>query len=79
MTWELPSSIRKAFTISTSHQVIFKTKTKITGLTITRTNIKQNRFSMQMITLVRSQKIRYVTISSIYFSEILCNIYFHIL
>ena len=79
MAWELPSSIRKTVTISTSHQVIFKTKTKIIGLTITRTNIKQKRFSMQMITLVRSQKRRYVTISSIYFSEILYNIYFHIL
>ena len=79
MAWELPSSIRKTFAISISHQVIFKTKTKIIGLTITRTNIKQKRFSMQMITLVRSQKRRYVTISSIYFSEILYNIYFHIL
>ena len=37
----MPSSFRGMFTISTSHQVIFKTKTKIIGLTIIRTNVKQ--------------------------------------
>ena len=41
MAWEMPSSFRRTFTTSTSHQVIFKTKSKIIGLTITRTNVKQ--------------------------------------
>ena len=41
MTWEMPSSFPRTFTLSISHQVIFKTKSKIIGLTITRTNVKQ--------------------------------------
>ena len=40
MAKEMPSSFR-TFTTSTSHQVIFKTKSKVIGLTITRTNVKQ--------------------------------------
>ena len=38
MAWEMPSSFTRTFKLSISHQVIFKT----IGLTITRTNVKQN-------------------------------------
>ena len=41
MAWELTSSFRRTFTKSTSRQVIFKTKPKIIGLAITKTNAKQ--------------------------------------
>ena len=50
MAWELPNSFRRTFKTSTSDQLIFKTKfqevknidySKIIGLTITRTNVKQ--------------------------------------
>ena len=50
MTWELPNSFRRTFKRSTSDQLIFKTKfqevknlgsSKIIGLTITKTNVKQ--------------------------------------
>ena len=41
MAKEMPSSFKRTFTTSTSHQVIFKTKSKVIGLTIPRTNVKQ--------------------------------------
>ena len=50
MSWELSSSFRRAFTTSTLHQLIFKTKFKefknltlleIIALTITKTNVKR--------------------------------------
>ena len=53
----MPNSFRKTFTTSTSHQVIFKTKTKTIGLTMTRTEGKtKNRdLSIQRTTLVINQ------------------------
>ena len=38
---EIPSSFIRTFTTSTAHQVIFKIKSHIIGLTTTRTNVKQ--------------------------------------
>ena len=61
MTWEMPSSLTRAFTLSTFYQVIFKIKSKIIGLTITRSNVKKTcGFCMQRITLVINQIKRYI-------------------
>ena len=57
MAWESSSSFRRTFTRSNWHQVIFKTKAKIIGLTITRTNMKQKLvvFTCKGKTLVINQ------------------------
>ena len=41
MAWKMSSSFGRTFTTSTSHQIIFKTKSEIIGLTIIRKNVKQ--------------------------------------